>query len=480
MARLLGIDVGTSGCKAVLIDEFGVVLKQALAEYPFMTPQPGWTEQDPQEWVGGVKKVIEAIGELKPDAIGLTGQMHGSVFLGRDNEVIRPALLWNDQRTAKECQEINERVGSDEVKKITGNPPLTGFQAPKILWLRNHEPHHFEKLKKVLLPKDYVRFVLSGEFATEVSDASGVGLLDLSKRNWSQSMLDELKLPNQFFPTVSESYAVTSYTKGGFAGLVDGIPIVGGGGDQAAGAIGSGIIKAGPVSMSLGTSGVVFTALNSPAYDDEGRVHTFCHANGGWHAMGVMLSCGGAVEWLKKSLFSHITYKEFDGLAESVPAGSRGVLFQPYLAGERSPIIDPYARGSWLGLSLGSDQGVLIRSVIEGVCFGLKGSYDVLASLGARAEQIRVTGGGSKSNLWLQILADVFEVPVARLETSEGPSYGAALLAGVGAKVFDSVEAAAAGVKETEVIHPSGLDYRLPLQIFKETPYFRDYSRPKG
>lgn len=469
----MGIDVGTSGCKVVLLDEDGLVLQQAHAEYPFSTPQPGWTEQNPSDWVAGVRAATEILGETKPDAIGLTGQMHGSVFLDHNGDVIRPALLWNDQRTSAECEEINDRVGRERIKEITGNPPLTGFQAPKILWLRNHEPESYSRIESVLLPKDYLRFVLSGVVATDASDASGTGFLGLESRDWSDEVLQALNLPKSFFPQVHESKVITGRTRGGFAGLTDGIPIVAGGGDQAAGAIGAGIVRPGPVSLSLGTSGVVFTALDRPTFDPSGRVHTFCHANGNWHAMGVMLSCGGAVEWVKKTLFPYISFTEFDELAAGAPCGSNGLIFQPYLAGERSPFIDPMARGAWQGLSLSTDASDLIRSVMEGVCFGLKGSYDVLTGLGARADEIRVSGGGAKSELWLQILADVFQVPVVKLLASEGPAFGAAILAGVGIGVWKSVEEAATHIRVEKPILPSGADYTAAIATFANAGIFQ-------
>ncbi len=453
MAKLLGIDVGTSGCKALLVDETGRVLKQASAEYPLSVPQPLWSEQNPEDWWHGVQTCLNDIDESGIDAIGLSGQMHGAVFLDAQDEVIRPAVLWNDQRTIEECRQIDEMVGAERVRSITGNPPLTGFQLPKLLWLRNKEPENYAQVRSLLLPKDYIRFKLSGVKAGEVSDASGTGIFDVPNRKWSEEMIGTLGLDEGIFPEVFESHVVSSKTK-------DGIPIVGGGGDQAAGAVGTGAVEPGVVSVSLGTSGVVFTSLDQPNYDPAGAVHTFCHANGAWHAMGVMLSCGGALRWYR-DLFGHgKSYDQIGQLAQEAPPGCDGLTFLPYLTGERSPHNDPLARASWSGATLAHGPEHFARAIYEGVSFGLLDGFNALKKLGARSGEIRVTSGGAKSRFWLQMLADVFGVSCVTLESDEGPAFGAAVLAGVGIGLWPDVQTACrATVKVKDRIEPSGVDY---------------------
>ncbi len=477
MAKLLGIDVGTSGCKVLLIDETGRILKQAGAEYPLLVPRPLWSEQNPEDWWAGVLACLKEINEPNPDAIGLTGQMHGAVFLDAQGQVIRPAILWNDQRTVAECAEIDATVGAQDVRAITCNPPLTGFQAPKVLWLRNHEPENFAKVKQVLLPKDYIRYRLSGVFATEVSDAAGTGLLDVPARTWSETMLSRLKLESRWFPPVYESDEVSARTDGA-AGLAAGIPIVGGGGDQAAAAVGTGAVAPGVISVSLGTSGVVFTAIPGASFDPGGAAHTFCHANRGWHAMGVMLSCGGALRWLRDTLYPGEDYARLNAEAASAPAGSNGLTFLPYLTGERCPHNDSYARGGWNGLTLGHGRGHLARAVFEGATFGLLDGMNLLRGLGASGDEVRVTGGGAKSALWLQMLADAFEVPCVTLETDEGPAFGAAILAGVGLGVWASVqEACGQAVRTKSVVEPSGQNYRQAYMRYQTLyPAVKDWN----
>lgn len=459
MAKLLGIDVGTSGCKVLLIDENGRILKSASAEYPLHIPQPMWSEQNPEDWWIGVQSCLKEIGEHTPDAIGLTGQMHGAVFLDDANHVIRPAILWNDQRTVAECEEIDRVVGQERVRAITCNPPLTGFQLPKILWLRNNEPDNYRRLARVLLPKDYIRFKLSGVLATEVSDASGTGVLDVPSRIWSSEILEALGLNGSLLPDVSESSAVTGQTwEHPF--LAAGVPIVGGGGDQAAGAVGTGAVEPGVVSVSLGTSGVVFSAIDSAEYDPHGAVHTFCHANGGWHAMGVMLSCGGALRWYRDTFGNGRNYDQISESAAKVAVGCEGLTFLPYLTGERSPHNDPYARASWSGATLAHGADHFARSVFEGMSFGLRDGFDALKKLGASSGEIRVTSGGAKSDFWVQMLADVLETPCVTLEVDEGPAFGAAILAGVGIGLWQDVQTACRQVvKIRRRFEPSGVDY---------------------
>ncbi|MCW5941369.1 MAG: xylulokinase [Fimbriimonadaceae bacterium] len=459
MSRFLGIDLGTSGVKALVVDENGRLLKQATAEYPLLVPRPLWSEQRPEDWWNGVLQVLGELDEPNPEAIGVTGQMHGSVFLDANDESIRPALLWNDQRTAAECAEIDARFGPENVRRVTCNPPLTGFQAPKILWLRNHEPDAFARLRTVLLPKDFVRLKLTGEKATDVSDASGTGVFQVAGRRWATELLAALDLPTSLFPKSFESWEVTGKTKG-VPGLADGIPVVAGGGDQAAAAVGTGAVKPGVVSVSLGTSGVVFVALEEPRFHPQGAAHTFCHANGAWHAMGVMLSCGGALRWYRDTLGGGQTYDELTQKAETAPPGCDGLTFLPYLTGERCPHNDPLARGGFLGLTLAHTEGHLARAVFEGISFGLVDGMALLRELGARVKEIRVTSGGAKSGFWVQLLADAFEAPCHTLELDEGPALGAAILAGVGVGLWPNVPSACeAVVRRRATTEPSGTSY---------------------
>ena len=459
VARLLGIDIGTSGCKVILIDENGTLLKQASSEYPLLTPQPMWTEQNPIDWWNGILHCLKELNEPSVDAIGVTGQMHGSVFLDANDEVIRPALLWNDQRTVEECKDIEHTMGRDELMKITCNPALTGFQLPKILWLRKHEPENFARLKSVLLPKDYIRMMLTGEKATEVSDASGTGILNVPKRAWSATMMEKLDLSSDLFPKVYESDEITGSTiKSEF--LNAGIPVVGDGGDQAAAAVGTGAVSVGTISVSLGTSGVVFTSIDSPSYDSKGAAHTFCHANRSWHAMGVMLSCGGALRWYRDVFCPGENYDSVSQSAARSTLGANGVTFLPYLAGERCPHNDPHAKGALAGMSLSTTKDDISRAVFEGITFGLLDGFELLRSLGAAADSINVTSGGSKSDFWMQMIADCFGVPCNRLAIDEGPAFGAAILAGVGIGVWPSTaQACKATVKVSQTIVPKQNEY---------------------
>lgn len=453
MARLLGLDIGTSGCKALLIDEEGRVLKEAHAEYPISTPKPGWSEQEPEHWWRGVQACLDQIGEAS-DAIGLSGQMHGSVFLDERGEVIRPALLWNDQRTASECQEIYNRVGKDAVHMITCNPPLTGFQLPKLLWLRNHEPENYRQVRSLLLPKDYIRFKLTGQKITEPSDAAGTGILDVAKRAWSERMMAALELDPSIFPEIRESWE-----------LVD--KVAGGGGDQAAGAVGTGAVVPGIVSVSLGTSGVVFVAKEAPIADPTGAIHTFCHANGKWHQMGVMLSCGGALRWFRDTFAPGTSYDDLAAEAAAVPPGAEGLTFLPYLAGERCPHNDPNLRASFHGTTLAHTRAHFARAVFEGITFGI---LDCLyAVLPNPSGELRITGGGAKGAFWSQMIADASQLPCVTLEADEGPAYGAALLAGVGLGVWASVEEACAQtIKTKHRVDPQPVDYAEAYGRYRE------------
>jgi xylulokinase len=443
---LIGLDVGTSGARAVAVDLLGNVVASASEPYPLSTPRPGWTEQDPEDWWAASLKVLGRVGsELKdpPLGLGLTGQMHGSVFLDEADRVIRPALLWSDQRTASQCQTITEKVGADRLVEITGNPAITGFQAPKILWLRENEPAAYARVRRVLLPKDYIRLRLTGERATDASDASGTLLLDLRRRAWSDEILDSLEVPRAWLPDVHEGPDVTGAVTAEAAAvsrLPAGLLVAAGGGDNAASAVGNGIVREGLVSSSIGTSGVVFAHSETARIDPRGRLHAFCHAvPGRYHLMGVTLSAGGSLRWWREVAGGELDYESMADLAAAAPPGSEGLLFLPYLSGERTPHLDPRARGVFAGLTLRHTQAHLTRAVMEGVTYSLKDCLDVMSELGVPMSEIRATGGGARSALWRRLQADVFGLPVHRTRTEEGPAFGAALLAGVAAGAYADV-----------------------------------------
>lgn len=451
MPLFLGLDIGTSGAKAIVCDGDGHIVAMALAEYPISSPQPLWSEQNPSDWWQGaqqaIRDVVSAVDASQIMGIGLTGQMHGSVFLDANNQVIRPALLWNDQRTAAECAEINQRIGTQRLIEIAGNPALTGFQAPKILWVRNHEPANFARIAHILLPKDYIRLLLSGVYATDAADTAGTLLIDLTSRDYSDEILAALEIKREWLPTVYEGPSITSYLTADVAtalGLTAGIPIIAGGGDNAAAAIGTGIIKSGVVNSSIGTSGVVFAHSDNIALDPQGRLHTFCHSvPGAWHMMAVTLSAGGAFGWLRNTLrqtgASDLSYDDLTAAAANVPAGAEGLIFLPYLSGERTPHLDPLARGAFVGLTTRHGIGHMARAVMEGVTFSLRDGIEIMRELGVPTTDVRATGGGGKSPLWRQMQADIYNAPVSTLAAEEGPAYGAALLAGVGTGHFADV-----------------------------------------
>jgi xylulokinase len=489
MAHYLGIDVGTSGTKSLLIDETGRAISEATAEYPVLTPRPGWTEQDPEEWwqavVATVRQAVHKAG-IKPHevrALGLSGQMHGSVFLDRNDQVIRPALLWNDQRTAAECKEITERAGGrKQLVRLVANPALTGFQAPKILWLRNNEPKAFKRLSKVLLPKDEIRRRLTGDYATEVSDASGTLLLDVVKRQWSSKLLDRLELDPGLLPAVFESEDVTgNLTEKAAAelGLTSECKVVGGAGDCAAGAVGNGVVRSGVLSTSIGTSGVVFVHSDEPQYDRDGRLHTFCHAvRGKWHMMGVSLSSGGSLQWWVDSVLRGLAgvegevYTAITGEAEQVPPGSQGLVYLPYLTGERTPHADPMARGAFIGLGLHHSRAAMTRSVMEGIVFALRDSYEIIRGMDVPVKQIRVSGGGSKNPLFRQLQADIFGHKVSSIKVEQGPAFGVALLAAVGDGCFRNIQAACKATIElsdhTTVDRAAARKYEAIYPVFQQ------------
>jgi xylulokinase len=477
MAACLGIDVGTSGTKALAIDPDGNILAAASASYPCAHPRPLWSEQNPEDWWQATVKVVRAVvkqAKVKPAdvaAIGLSGQMHGSVYLDKAGKVIRPAILWNDQRTAAECDEIESRAGGrQQLIKMVANPALTGFTAPKILWLRNREPRNFARTVKVLLPKDEIRRRLTGEFATEVSDASGTLLLDVVNRRWSQPLLDKLELDASLLPRCYESEEVTGTLTAEVAkqlGLTTQCKVVGGAGDCAAGAVGNGIVKPGLLATSIGTSGVVFVHSDEPQFDPHGRLHTFCHAvRGKWHMMGVILSAGGSLQWFQDALCSATTTGggrrstcSFDQLcaeAAATPAGAEGLQFLPYLAGERTPHLDPQARGALIGLTLAHGRGHIVRAIMEGVTYALRDSLAIIEELGVPVKQVRAGGGGAKNPFWRQMQADVFGKAVNAMAADEGPAYGVALLATVGAGHYKDIsEACAATVRTAEGAKPN-------------------------
>jgi xylulokinase len=477
MSIYLGIDVGTSGTKTVAINARGKILGQAMATYPCYHPKPLWSEQEPDDWWQATVKSVRATvktARLKPAdvrAIGLSGQMHGSVFLDQQNRVVRRALLWNDQRTAAECEEIERRAGGrQQLIGMVANPALTGFTAPKILWLRNHEPRNFAKTVKVLLPKDEIRRRLTGEFATDVSDASGMLLLDVVHRRWSTELLEKLELDMSLLARCFESEEVTGRLTRDAAkalGLSTECVVVGGAGDCAAGAVGNGIVRSGLLSTSIGTSGVVFVHCDAPQVDPQGRLHTFCHAvHGKWHMMGVTLAAGGSLQWFRNALCEAAAaqakrrkidaYDALTAEASATPPGAEGLFFLPYLAGERTPHADPLARGALVGLTLRHARGHLVRAILEGVTYSLRDCLEIMAEQGVAVTQIRATGGGAKSRFWRQLQADVLGKTVVSMAADEGPAYGVALLAAVGAGEFKNIaEACQATVKTKAQVKPA-------------------------
>ena len=466
MPALLGIDIGTSGTKAILIDETGRVLARATEEYPLYSPKSLWSEQNPSDWwaatVGTVRAVLAKSGiEAKEIAgIGLSGQMHGAVFLDEADSVLRPAILWNDQRTGAECDWITATVGRDRIVELICNPVLTGFTAGKIIWVRNNEPEVFRKTRRVLLPKDYIRLRLTGEYATEVSDASGTALFNVAKREWAGEMLEGCGIPREWMPPAFESVEVSgriSAEAAAATGLNIGTPVVGGGGDQAAGAVGNGIVQTGIVSSTVGTSGVVLAFSDEPAVDPALRLHTFCHAvPGKWHLMGVMLSAGGSLQWYRDTFCSEEKtvaaalgkdpYEIITAEAAQAPLGCEGMIFLPYLTGERTPHPDPLARGTFFGITRRSDRSHFARAVLEGVAFGLRDSFEIMREMNLPIRQVRASGGGARSPLWRQIQADVTGFTHVTVDVDEGPALGVALLAGVGVGVYPSVEEACGAV----------------------------------
>jgi xylulokinase len=488
---VLGIDVSTTATKAVVLDEAGGVAGIAIAEYGFDAPHPLWSEQDPGLWwdaaAAAIRNVLATSGLTGADiaAIGLTGQMHGLVLLDRADAVLRPAILWNDQRTAAECDLIRAAVGPEHLIEITGNDAVTGLTAPKLVWVRDHEPAVWAAAAHILLPKDYLRLRLTGDHALDKADGSGTLLFDLAARDWSSEMLDALRIPPAWLPPTLEGPAITggvSASAAAATGLRAGTPVVAGGGDQSANAVGVGAVNPGVVALSLGTSGVVFAATDAPLFDPRGRVHAFCHAvPARWHLMSVMLSAAGSLRWFRDTVAPGTDFADLVASAAGVPAGSEGLWFLPYLSGERSPYPDPQARGAFVGLTLAHDQRHLARAVLEGVAYGLRDGLDLMIAAGMPPPaQVRASGGGTASPLWRQILADVLETEIATVNTSEGAAFGAALLSTVAAGWYQSVESAVGALVEAQPAAAPGPDaarYREAHVTFRKlypalTPFF--------
>ncbi len=476
MPYLLGLDIGTTGTRALLVDEAGRVVASAVSEYPLYTPQPQWAEQDPADWWQATCEATRAAlaragvsgGEV--GGVGLSGQMHGVVLLDEQDEVLRPSIIWCDQRSQPQCDWITDRVGAERLIELTCNPALTGFSAPKLLWIRDHEPQTYEQGRKFLLPKDYIRFKLTGEYASEVSDASGTTLFDVRQRRWSDEVLSALDVDRDLLPEVYESPEVSGRVNAAAAeatGLAPGTPVVGGGGDQAAGAVGSGVVESGILSSTIGSSGVLFAFTDEPVLDPKGRMQSFCHAvPGKWHVMGVTQGAGLSLRWFRDNfggaemLVSNLTgvdpYVLLDREAEQAPVGSEGLLFLPYLMGERAPHLDPDAKGVFFGLTARHTRLHVVRSIFEGVAYSLRDSLEIIrGEMGIPVEQVRASGGGGRSALWRQIQADAFNTEMVTINVAEGPAYGVALLAGVGTGVWDSVEEACrATIKVVQHVPP--------------------------
>jgi xylulokinase len=489
MSHTMGIDVGTTGTRAVIVRPDGHVVGAATGDHqPMRMPNPGWAEQDPADWweatIQAVRAALEAASLTGEDiaAIGLSGQMHGVVLLDKAHAVLRPSLIWCDQRSQAQCDWITSQVGSERLIQLVSNPALTGFSAPKIIWVRDHEPEIFERAANFLLPKDYVRFRLTGEFATDVSDASGTLLFDVTNRRWSQEMLGMLDLDARLLPRAFESPEITGQITRETAvitGLKAGTPVVGGGGDQASSAVGNGIVLPGLTSATLGTSGVIFTHTELPKLDPLGRIHTFCHAvPGKWHVMGVTQGAGLSLRWFREQFGASEAwlarqtgvdpYELIIEQAAKIPPGSQGLLWLPYLMGERTPHLDAHARGMWFGLTAAHTRGHMIRSILEGVAFSLRDSLEIFKELEIPVEQIRASGGGSRSFLWRQIQADIYGKELVTLRTSEGSAFGAALLAGVGAGIYDTVEESAhAAIQIRESMTPHAANSRLYNQQYQ-------------
>lgn len=465
MSYLLGIDISTTGAKAVVVDEDGAVVASHSTPHPISTPQPLWSEQNPKDWWHGaaasIRAVLERVNADDIYGIGLTGQMHSLVCLDTDNNVLRPAILWNDQRTQAQCDTITAKLGAERLVQLTGNRALTGFTAPKILWIREHEPQVYAQIAHVLVAKDYIRFCLTGEYATDANEACGMLLMDAGVRQWSQEVLNALDIPEAWLPRVFEGPELTGTVTAEAAeltGLRVGTPVVAGGGDQAAQAVGVGAVAAGVIALTVGTSGVVFAPLGAYNYEPQGRLHALCHSVPNmWHFMGVTLSAAGSLQWYRDTLAANVPFDTLTAEAEAVPVGSDGLYFLPYLSGERTPHPDPLARGAFIGLTTRHTRGHLTRAVMEGVAYSLRDVFGLIqqSEAGKHITQVRVSGGGAKSALWRQIFADVLGVPLVTVTETEGAAYGAALLVGLSAGLWTNADELAKVVSLGDETQPS-------------------------
>ncbi|MCR3761374.1 xylulokinase [Clostridium felsineum] len=481
--NFLGIDLGTSSVKLVVMNEEGEITTSVSEEYGISYPKPGFAEQNPDDWWEGTKiginKLIneKGINLLDIAGISFSGQMHGLVALDENGKVLIPAILWCDQRTGKQCDYLNKEFGQDKLSKYTGNMALTGFTLPKVLWVKENKPEIYKKIAHIMLPKDYISYKLTGKFASDVSDASGTLMFDVENRKWSEDIMKLLNIKEEVLPKVYESYEVignVSEEASRETGLSIKIKVIAGAGDQAAGAVGTGTVNSGVLSVALGTSGVVFASSEKFYVDKDNRLHSFCHANGKWHQMGVILAAASSLKWWVDNINEDGTQDSFEKLlleAEKSPAGSRGVFFLPYLMGERTPYNDPYAKGSFIGLNMTHKKGDMTRAILEGVAFALRDSLEILKSLKVDMKEIRISGGGSKSALWRQIIADVFNLRVSIINSKEGPAYGAGILAAVGVGLFKSVdEACKTLIRTTDQTEP------IEQNVIKYNKHYKVYS----
>lgn len=492
MTYYIGVDIGTSGTKTVLFDKTGNVIASALQEYPLYQPQNGYAEQRPEDWLEAtVSTIAQVMAKSSVEAaqvkgVGLSGQMHGLVMLDEQDTVIRPAIIWCDQRTAKECEEITQKVGAERLIQITANPALTGFTASKILWVRNHEPENFARCTKILLPKDYVRYMLTGAFTTEVSDASGMQLLDVPNRCWSDEVLEKLEIPKSMLAKVYESPDITGYITAAMAartGLAEGTPVVGGAGDNAAAAVGTGVVENGKAFTTIGTSGVVFAHSDEIAIDPKGRVHTFCCAvPGAWHVMGVTQAAGLSLKWFRDNFcaaeketaaaMGKDPYFLMDQEVEQVPIGAGKLLYLPYLMGERTPHLDPQVRGAFVGLSAVHGKKEMLRAVMEGVAFSLNDCKNIIQEMGIPVDDMMACGGGGTSPLWRQMLADLYRCPVKTVASKEGPALGVAILAMVGTGAYPSVAEACRAIIRTDKAQQP-----IPENSDRYAPFYDLYTK---
>ncbi len=473
----IGVDLGTSSVKLLLMDEAGDIKSIVTREYPLFFPKPGWSEQNPEDWysalVDGIKELTKDCNKKDIDGISFSGQMHGMVILDENDKVIRPAILWNDGRTQAECDYLNHEIGRGKISSYTANMALTGFTAPKLLWVRKHEPENFAKIKKIMLPKDYIAYMLSGVHCTDVSDASGMLLLDVKNKRWSKEMLDLCGLKEEQMAKVHESFEVVGTLNAKAAkelDLPETVKVIAGGGDQAVAAVGTGTVGVGKCNVSLGTSGVVFISSEKFAVDDQNALHAFCHADGKYHFMGVMLSAAASNKWWMDEIIGTKEYAKEQKDIEKL--GENNVFFLPYLMGERTPHNNPNARGTFIGMTMDTTRADMTQAVLEGVAFALRDSFEITKNLGVKLERIRINGGGAKSPLWCKIIADVLNVKVDKINSEEGPAFGAAILAAVGCGKYASVEEAAG--KLIKVIDTTEQDpetvklYNKKYEVFKQ------------